>query len=522
MQTQVNQEWTARYNGPGNGTDFPYVIKADNTGNVIVTGYTFDSVSGFDYTTNKYSPLGVLLWSKRYSGANNQEDIAWAMAIDGTGNVYVTGYSTEIPTGNQNITTIKYNSAGSQQWLQSYNSPGNGSDGGFSIAVDVSGNVYVAGVAGYTNPQCIVLKYNSSGTLQWTARFYSGNVGDRGSSLVLDQSGNIYVSAVSIVTQNINKDIVTIKYAPTGDSLWVRRYSGPGARYDEPFDIDVDGSGNTYVAGYTQLSDSNYDFLTIKYLSNGSDGWVRTYSGPGGNGMDWASALYAEASGSVCVTGIIEITENTNYDYATLKYNSSGILQWARTYDGPNSGVDHSYAIVTDVSGNVYVTGMSEGDYFTIKYNSGGAQQWTQRYDGPSSLSDMATSIVVDNLNNVYVTGYSGEFNTQEDFLTIKYSQSIGIYPISSEIPDQFSLSQNYPNPFNPMTHFEFRIADFELVNLSIFDILGREVETIVNQELNPGTYETEWNAGNYPSGIYFYSMNAGEFTATRKMLLIK
>jgi len=103
----------------------------------------------------------------------------------------------------------------------------------------------------------------------------------------------------------------------------------------------------------------------------------------------------------------------------------------------------------------------------------------------------------------------------------------VGLVQISSEIPDKFSLSQNYPNPFNPVTHFEFRIADFGLAKLTIYDVLGREVETIVNENLKSGTYEVQWDAANYPSGVYYYQLtvNSGQLTVfreTKKMVLVK
>jgi flagellar hook assembly protein FlgD len=85
-----------------------------------------------------------------------------------------------------------------------------------------------------------------------------------------------------------------------------------------------------------------------------------------------------------------------------------------------------------------------------------------------------------------------------------------------------FSLSQNYPNPFNPTTHFGFQIANFGFVSIKIYDINGREIETIVNGHLNQGTYEVEWNASNYPSGVYYYTMTAGEFKDTKKMIVLK
>ncbi len=98
----------------------------------------------------------------------------------------------------------------------------------------------------------------------------------------------------------------------------------------------------------------------------------------------------------------------------------------------------------------------------------------------------------------------------------------VGISNVNSEIPKEFSLSQNYPNPFNPVTNFEFRIAAPGFVSLKIFDLLGREVETLVNQNLKPGIYNADWNAGNFSSGVYYYKLTADGFSETRKMILVK
>ena len=97
-----------------------------------------------------------------------------------------------------------------------------------------------------------------------------------------------------------------------------------------------------------------------------------------------------------------------------------------------------------------------------------------------------------------------------------------GITQISRNIPESFSLSQNYPNPFNPSTNIGFRIPKSEFVNLKVHDLIGREVAQLVNEELKPGIYSIDWNAENYPSGIYLYTINAGSFTDTKKMVLIK
>ncbi len=88
--------------------------------------------------------------------------------------------------------------------------------------------------------------------------------------------------------------------------------------------------------------------------------------------------------------------------------------------------------------------------------------------------------------------------------------------------PLEFALIQNYPNPFNPLTNFEFRIANRELVTLKVFDVLGREVTTLVNEEKEPGEYTIEWDASNIPSGVYFYKLSAGKNVDTKKLLLMK
>jgi hypothetical protein len=97
-----------------------------------------------------------------------------------------------------------------------------------------------------------------------------------------------------------------------------------------------------------------------------------------------------------------------------------------------------------------------------------------------------------------------------------------GVQKISSEIPNGFKLSQNYPNPFNPKSIIKFQIAKANEIKLVIFDILGREIATLVNKPLSPGTYEVEWDGTNYPSGVYFYKLITSDFFETRKMVLIK
>lgn len=115
-----------------------------------------------------------------------------------------------------------------------------------------------------------------------------------------------------------------------------------------------------------------------------------------------------------------------------------------------------------------------------------------------------------------------GSFNPDTVNFYMTGINVIGIDPVSGVIPKTFSVSQNYPNPFNPVTKINFDIPKNSPVKISVFDMLGREVEVIVNTQLGVGRYSAEWNAVNYSSGIYFYRISASDFTETRKMILVK
>ena len=101
-------------------------------------------------------------------------------------------------------------------------------------------------------------------------------------------------------------------------------------------------------------------------------------------------------------------------------------------------------------------------------------------------------------------------------------SQIISVQNISTEVPAQFSIEQNYPNPFNPTTNLEFGISKMGFVSLKVYDVIGKEVATLVNESLSPGSYQVEFDGSNLTSGVYFYRMETGSFTDTKRMLLIK
>jgi len=113
-------------------------------------------------------------------------------------------------------------------------------------------------------------------------------------------------------------------------------------------------------------------------------------------------------------------------------------------------------------------------------------------------------------------------FDPNNDIVLKTATLSVGLNNTSSIIPSRFAVYQNYPNPFNPTTNIKFEIPKNTFVTLKVYDVVGKEVATLINEERNAGSYNVDWNASFYPSGVYFYSFKAGNFTETKRMLLIK
>jgi hypothetical protein len=439
----VSREWTATYNGPNFPVNEATEVAVDGAGNVYVTGSSFvrgsQFTSGqFDYATVKYSPSGQQLWVARYNGPGNGEDRASDLAVDAAGNVYVTGYSVGSSSG-RDFATVKYSSSGQQLWVARYNGPINANDFAQSLALDATGNVYVTGSSadgGFNSQDYVTVKYDgSTGQQQWAATYNgpaSGN--DVPVEVAVDATGNAYVTGYSAGTIG-TVDYATLKYSPSGQQLWVARYNGAANLNDLASALAVDAAGNAYVTGYSDGSGSGQDYATVKYSASGQQEWVATYNGPG-NQLDQAVDVAVDATGNVYVTGSSMSARNplfnasTGLDYATLKYSPSGQQLWVARYNGPQFANDIARKLALDAVGNVYVTGTTidnsnTTNYATVKYTSSGQPEWEAYYDGPSSRSeDTPAGIALDATGNVYVTGSSLLNNTTTDYLTVKYAQS--------------------------------------------------------------------------------------------------
>jgi uncharacterized delta-60 repeat protein len=271
------QQWVALFDGPGSYSDEGYKVITDHNGYVYVVGHVnpYSSGSLWDYITIKYDPVtGDTIWARTHNGTADSADMARDIVVDASGNVYVTGSSRTTGTLSD-IITVKYDSLGTELWKVRYNNPDTTlSDGGYGIAVDADGNVFVVGQSQGvgTGADIVTIKYDSLGNQQWVTR-YNGpandydtpSTEDGGKCMAVDRYGNIYITGISRGATSLN-DYITIMYDPDGVEQWVALYNCCDS-VDAAIDIDVDTLGGIYVCGRSVGLGTYYDMTTVKYQS---------------------------------------------------------------------------------------------------------------------------------------------------------------------------------------------------------------------------------------------------------------
>jgi copper(I)-binding protein len=512
-------QWATRMSG--SGIDIGRGISAGGSGSVCVVGdYTspnpfviynsngtsFGTLSGngsVDTAIVHYDTSGTAQWATKIAGAGG--DYGYGVSVDTSGNLYVTGqyesisnpltifnaggasFTTLTNSGNDDVFLVKYNSSGIAQWATRI--AGAGLDSARGLSVDTSGNLYIAGTIGSgSNPLTIfnnggasfgrlipsgaedafLVKYDSNGIAQWATKI-GGSAADYGFGLSVDTSGNVYVAgqyasnpltifnnggaSFGTLTNSGSDDLFIVKYDSSGIAQWATRIAGTVG--EQLFGVSVDGSANVYVTGSYQSSpltifnnggasfgtlanSGSNDIFVIKYDSSGIAQWATRIAG---SGNDVGRSISVDTSGNVYVTGQYAsnpvtifnqggasfgtLTNSGSFDGFLIKYDSSGVAQWATQIAG--SGSDIGYGVSVDGSGNVYVTGQyasspvtifnnggasfgtltnsGGNDMFVIKYDSSGIARWATRMAG--SGSDVGFGIAVHSDGRVFVIGQS-------------------------------------------------------------------------------------------------------------------
>ena len=333
------------------------------------------------------------------------------------------------------------------QWSVQFGS--NSFEGGSSIAVDSSGNVYVTGttsgslfsmIAGESD--AYIAKYDTDGNQMWAKQFGSIHR-EWGNGVAVDSSGNVYVTGTtsgSLFSMIAGEsDAYIAKYDTDGNQMWAKQFGSD--LHDGSNNIALDPSGNVYVTGTTSGSISNTnvgsdDAFVAKYDTDGNQMWAKQF---GNDSLVEGIGVAADPLGNAYVTGYTRgdlfDTNAGIVDAYITKYDTDGNQMWAKQFGSDNR--DIGFGIAADSSGNAYVTGHTKGDLFgrntgaydvfVVKYNPDGVEKWAKQF-GNDSLEEHG-GITTDSFDNVYVTGVindnpSGNDIGSEDVFVIKYAKN--------------------------------------------------------------------------------------------------
>jgi len=328
-------------------------------------------------------------------------EYGYDVAVDGSGNIYVTGYSGIFGAGSGDVVLLKYDSSGGLLWQKTWG--GTGSDVGRGIAVDGSGNTYVTGYTtsfGAGSGDVVLLKYDSSGALAWQ-KTWGNTSDDYGYSVAVYGPGSIYVTGHTM-SFGVGGDVVLLKFDSSGSLVWQETWGGTGE--DVGWGVAVDNSGNVFVIGYTNSFGTSGDFVLLKFDSSGVLQWQETW---GGTDIDYGYGVAVDGPGNIYVTGFTASFGAGSADVVLLKYDWSGSLAWQETWGGTSD--DYGYGVAVDGSGNIYITGytISFGagvwDVVLLKFDSSGGLVWQETWGGTNT--DVGRGVAVDGSGDVYFVG---------------------------------------------------------------------------------------------------------------------
>lgn len=349
---------------------------------------------------------------------------------------------------------------------------------GFAITnIDLQGNLYIPNDSGS------LYSFSSSGSLNWNVNYESG-FRSRPPAFSPDGS-TIYIAG---------RDSNLFALYLDGSIKW--KFSCEQIR-NAPA---IDNSGNLYFA-------DRFYFYSIS--SDGETSWryddldFDMYSVPA---IDYDGNIYAIA------------TDTTSPFYKILiSFTYTGNVRWQYVFDDQIND-DFWQPLICDAEGTIYVGSTNGYNYYAISNN--GTMLWKLPLDIAEQQVDLTGAIAADGTLYLGVHGAAFIQNSKKTLTAIRDTVT-SVKEVNNTILD-YQLQQNYPNPFNPTTIIKFEIPEVSEISLKIYDILGREVSTLVNEQKQSGFYEVEFNASELSSGIYFYQLQAGSFVATKKLILLK
>ena len=480
--------------------------------------------------------LSQITFERMYGGPSGDEGQSVQQTSDG--GFIIAGRTASFGAGNWDVYLVRTDPSGILLWTRTFG--GNADDEGFSVQETSDGGFIIAGTtrsfgAGFED--VYLIKTNASGDTLWT-KTYGGTSWDQGFTVQETSDGGFIIAGRTRSFGAGQRDVYLIKCDSQGDTLWTKTF-GDNA-WDEALSVRETSDGGFIIAGTTRsFGAGQRDVYLIKTDSSGNSLWARTF---GGTSDDEGLCVRETSDGGFIITGMTRSFGAGQRDVYLIKTDSLGDTLWTKTFGGSNS--DEGLSVQQTLDSGYFITGWTESfgaglsDVYMIKTNSLGDTLWTRTFGGIAD--DEGLSVQETSEGGFIIAGWTESFGSGEKDVYLIKTDGSGMVGIEEENSDfrtpksEIRLYHNYPNPFLNSTTIRYTLPGIRgqgsvisgqgkiSISLAIYDISGKLVETLVGEKQEPRVYQVQWEGKDQASGIYFYRLRAGDFTATRKMILLK
>jgi len=456
---------------------------------IMITGYSFPQAPD-------------ITWTRTYGGNGVELDFGESVQQTTDRGFIICGWTGSFGLTSSAVWLIKTDAMGDTLWSKIFDTDGD--DRGFSVKQTNDGGFILSGrkdTFGSTAGDVWLIKTNEFGDIIWSKTF-GGNGFESGYSVKQTFDEGFIVSG----EQDFGSWL--LKTDSFGDTLWTKNYLGI---LTSGLDVAQTSDSGYIITGYlTDILGENLRLL--KTDSEGDTLWAKTYIRGRGESVQQTNDKGYIITGYNSMWG----------DLCLIKADLNGNTEWIKRYGGIDDA--HGFSVQQTLDNDYIITGynsLSAGDHnlWVLKTNSLGDTLWTKSIDDSGSEEGYSIQQTLD--GGYIITGINGGFY-QWDLWLIKLNADT-VTKVSRETPPiKFMTLQNYPNPFNPSTKISWQVPAGSWQTLKIYDVLGNEVTTLVDEYKPAGSYEVEWDASNYPSGVYFYQLKTEKYTESKKMILMK
>jgi len=432
------------------------------------------------------------------------------------------------------VLLLKTDAVGNTQWTKTFDR--GFVDQGLSVKQTFDGGYIIGGRALFvTGPiptndnqsQVWILKTDANGDTLWM-KTYGGGGHDYCTSILQTRDSG-YVLAGTMNSKHAyppscfldcsdyySSMALLMKVNQDGDSLWSSTLTA--GTYGNCVQQTFDGG---YIMVGSSVSGNQMDILVVKTDAKGDTVWTRIIGAS--DSLEFARCIRALPDGYV-ITGHAGPLPPGYVNALLMKTDLYGNVLWTETYGGTLSDVGNSVDVTSD--GGFFVAGITnavwyihQGDFWAFKTDSEGSKRWEKSYD--TAPNDYAWSGVQTSDNGYALTGMVGYGFGGDLWLAKLASETTGIQDVPSAVTG-YLLCQNYPNPFNSQTIIRYANPQSGFVQLSVYNLLGREIARLVNEQQSSGRYRVEFETPGLASGVYFYRLQAGRHNETKKLILLR